>query len=108
MASAHAAVPDGWWTDIANNRVSDIEGMLLQGANPNAIDPHGDPSIMFAVRRKAWDVFDALAADPQTNVNLANRLDETPLMYLAIVGQTARARTLIQRGAKVNRLGWTP
>ncbi|HEU0230272.1 MAG TPA: ankyrin repeat domain-containing protein, partial [Burkholderiaceae bacterium] len=47
-------------------------------------------------------------ADPQTNVNLANRLDETPLMYLAIVGQTARARTLIQRGAKVNRLGWTP
>ena len=31
-----------------------------------------------------------------------------PLMYLAIAGQTDRARALIARGAQVNRLGWTP
>ena len=29
-------------------------------------------------------------------------------MYLAIAGQTERARALIARGAQVNRLGWTP
>src|SRR3546814_6545439 len=29
-------------------------------------------------------------------------------MYLAVAGQTERARTLIARGAQVNRLGWTP
>ena len=29
-------------------------------------------------------------------------------MYLAIAGQTDRARALIARGAQVNRLGWTP
>ena len=107
-AVAQAAVPNGWWTAIANDQTSDIEAMLQQGVDPNAVDPRGEPSIMLAVRRKAWDVFDVLAADPRTNVNITNRLDETPLMYLAIVGQTDRARALIRRGAEVNRLGWTP
>src|SRR5690606_30864243 len=33
---------------------------------------------------------------------------ETPLMYLAVLGETKRAQALIRRGAMVNRLGWTP
>ncbi len=107
-AAAQVAVPAAWWPDINNNRTADIETMLNAGANPNALDSQREPSIMLAVRHKAWGVFDALAADPKTDVNIVNRLDETPLMYLAIVGQTDRARALIRRGAKVNRLGWTP
>lgn len=107
-SSAQQAAPEGWWADVANDQVSSIEGMLLNGADPNAVNQQGDPSIMLAVRRKAWGVFDALAADPQTNVNITNSADETPLMYLAITGQTARAQALIRRGAHVNRLGWTP
>src|SRR5690606_12956891 len=42
------------------------------------------------------------------DVNAVNAHDETPLMYLAVVGQTERAADLIKRGAQVNRLGWTP
>ena len=55
---------------------------------------------MRAVVAGAWNVFDAIAADRRTDVNAENPAGETPLMYLAIAGQTDRARALIARGAQ--------
>ena len=82
--------------------------MLAQGADPNVRFQNGQPALMRAVVAGAWNVFDAIAADRRTDVNAENPAGETPLMYLAIAGQTERARALIARGAQVNRLGWTP
>jgi len=108
-AAAHAAaVPADWWVDVANDRAGDIKTLLAQGADPNAVTAKGQPAIMQAVRDGAWHVYDVLAADRRTKVNVTNINNETPLMYLAVVGQTRRAEALIARGAKVNRLGWTP
>ncbi|TCT10082.1 ankyrin repeat domain-containing protein [Paralcaligenes ureilyticus] len=106
--AARAANPAGWWIDITNDRATDIKTMLAEGADPNALSPKGQPSIMQAVRDGAWKVYDVLAADRKTDVNALNISHETPLMYLAVVGQTQRAEALIGRGAEVNRLGWTP
>lgn len=106
--AARAANPAGWWIDITNDRATDIKTMLAEGADPNALSPKGQPSIMQAVRDGAWKVYDVLAADRKTDVNALNISHETPLMYLAVVGQTQRAQALIGRGAEVNRLGWTP
>jgi len=49
-----------------------------------------------------------LLEHPELDVRVTNASNESPLMYLAIVGDTARAKRLIARGAAVNRLGWTP
>ncbi len=106
--AARAANPAGWWIDITNDRAGDIKTMLAEGADPNVLSPKGQPSIMQAVRDSAWKVYDVLAADRKTDVNALNISHETPLMYLAVVGQTQRAEALIGRGAQVNRLGWTP
>jgi ankyrin repeat protein len=92
---------------IANDQASQVKDLLAQGWNPN-VRVKGQPAIMQAVRDNAWEVYDVLAADRRTDVNATNPSDETPLMYLAVQGQTARAEALIARGAKVNRLGWTP
>ena len=92
---------------VVNDQATDVRSLLAAGWNPNT-RIKGQPVIMQAVRDGAWRVFDVLAADPRTDLNAANPTDETPLMYLAVQGQTARARTLIARGAQVNRLGWTP
>lgn len=92
---------------VANDRADDIRALLAQGWDPNT-RIKGQPAIMQAIRDGAWHVYDVLAADRRTDVNAANDHDETPLMYLAIQGQTQRARALIARGAHVNRLGWTP
>ena len=92
---------------LVNDQATDVKALLAAGWDPNT-RIKGQPVIMQAVRDGAWRVFDVLAADPRTDLNAANATDETPLMYLAVQGQTARARTLIARGAQVNRLGWTP
>ncbi|AEC19601.1 ankyrin repeat-containing protein [Pusillimonas sp. T7-7] len=106
--AAHAANPESWWVDIANDRVAKIQNALARGADPNELSPDGQPAIMQAIRDGAWKVYDVLAAYPKTVRNAININRETPLMYLAVMGQTQRAQDLINRGALVNRLGWTP
>jgi hypothetical protein len=106
--AAQAANHSDWWVDIANDRAASVKTMLKRGADPNEISPKGQPAIMQAIRDGAWEVYDVLAANPKTALNAINVNRETPLMYLAVVGETERAQKLIRRGAMVNRLGWTP
>ena len=107
-AVAMAAPPDSWWIDIANDRESNVLRQLSQGVDPNAADAEGLPALMLAIRTDSWKAYDALLAHARTQVEIENRHAETPLMYLALLGETERARALIERGAQVNRLGWTP
>lgn len=105
--SAQAASSD-FWVDIVNDRGTDVNQQLKRGVNPNAADADDLPALMLAIRSGAWQVYDALLADPRTEINIENAHKETPLMYLALLGETERAAALIARGAQVNRLGWTP
>ncbi|WP_459618657.1 ankyrin repeat domain-containing protein [Bordetella sp. 2513F-2] len=107
-ASWGAAEARDWWVYVHNDQVDNVRELLARGADPNVRYGNGQPAIMRAVVEGAWEVFDLLAADPRTDVEARNPADETPLMYLAVAGQTDRARKLIARGAQVNRLGWTP
>jgi len=104
---AQAARAADVWIYIVNDNVGDMKDLLASGWDPNQ-KSKGQPALMQAVRDGAWGVFDVLAADRRTDVNATNGSDETPLMYLALKGETKRAQALIARGAQVNRLGWTP
>lgn len=103
-----ASAPKDWWIALANDRVSQVQDGLRRGIDPNALNERGMPALMQAVRDDAWKSFDLLLAQRQVQVNVTNAIDETPLMYVAVVGQTQRAAKLIAKGAEVNRLGWTP
>lgn len=103
-----AAVPDAWWIHVVNDRGSEVRQMLARGIDPNEADAEGMPALMLAIRSDSWQVYDALLANRRIRVDAENRQGETPLMYLALLGETERARALIDRGAQVNRLGWTP
>ncbi|CAB3680049.1 hypothetical protein LMG26696_04348 [Achromobacter pulmonis] len=107
-AAQAAANPADWWVYVANDYTGEINELLAQGADPNVRYRNGQPALMRAVVDGAWKVFDVLAANPRTDVNAENPAGETPLMYLAIAVQVDRARSLMARGAQVNRLGWTP
>jgi len=108
MAAQARHAPPDWWIDITNDRADAIRADLAQGADPNLESPKGQPGIMAAVASGSWRAFDALLADPRTDVNVENALGETPLMYVAIAGDIPRAEALMARGAKVDKLGWTP
>ena len=107
-AAQAASAPKDWWIALANDRSSTVQDGLRRGIDPNAVNERGMPALMQAVRDDAWNSFDLLLAQRKIDVNAANAIDETPLMYVAVVGQTQRASRLIAKGAQVNRLGWTP
>lgn len=97
-----------WWVAIANDRVEVVRNMLAAGIDANQVGPAGQPPLMLAIREGSWSVYDVLLAHSGTAYNSININRETPLMYLAVMGETERARDLIRRGAMVNRPGWTP
>lgn len=85
-----------------------VVGLLQRGFDPNAVDPQGTPALIIAVRDRAHRVGQALIAQPQLDVDRRNALDETALMVAALQGDLASVRALVQRGAQINRPGWTP
>uniref|UniRef100_UPI0033418814 ankyrin repeat domain-containing protein n=1 Tax=Castellaniella defragrans TaxID=75697 RepID=UPI0033418814 len=109
LGVARAAQPTAdWWSAIRRDDLSTVQAMLLRGTDPTTLNAIGNPALTQAAREQSWQVFDLLRIAPGVQIDQPNRLDETPLMYLCILGQTDRARALIDAGAQVNRLGWTP
>lgn len=107
-AGGGSGADSGFWNDVKNDRASAITQDISQGADPNAVNENGEPALIQAIRDQSLSVFDALVDNPKTKVDAVNRTNETPLMYIAIIGDVPRAKKLVARGAKVNRLGWTP
>lgn len=108
LISTVHAVDDDFWIDIKNNREQAVMRYLAQGVDPNISSREELPAVMWAIQNQAWRVYDLLVAHRQFDPNVANEYNETPLMYLAILGEDQRALELIDKGAQVRRLGWTP
>lgn len=108
LLNSSLARADDWWNDIKNDRVSEVTQAVYHGKNPNIFSQEGHTALIYAIRQHSSKVAMALAKDEATDVNQANRFDETPLMYAAITGDLDLAKVLVKRGAKVNRLGWAP
>lgn len=107
LAPAYA-VDDVFWLDIQNNKTAAVTQYLAQGVDPNIKSREQLPAVMWAIQNGSWNVYDLLVAHRAFDPNIVNGHDETPLMYLALVGDTKRAVALIEKGAQVYRLGWTP
>jgi len=99
---------DDLWVYVTNDRAADVQTLLNQGLDPNTRDARGNPIIMQAVRDGAWGVFDVVLNNPKTDVKIMNGYQETPLMYVSVVGALDRAKRLVAKGAQINHLGWTP
>lgn len=96
------------WVYVTNDKVSELNELLNRGLNPNIRTKQQQPALIQAVRDGSWNVFDALLARPDINVNELNPLGESPLMYVALVGDLPRTQKLVSKGAKVNKEDWTP
>ena len=105
---AYAQSVEDLWVHVRNDRVPQVQRLLDQGLDPNTRDGRGNPIIMQAVRDNAWGVFDLVLANPKTDILIMNGHQETPLMYVSLVGDLDRAKQLVAKGAQINHLGWTP
>lgn len=108
MAQAVCAQSPAFWRAIETNDVNVLRTELMRGANPNARHPDLGPAIVAAARFKAFDVVRVLASLNATDVDAASVADETALMLVSTLGDRHSFDALLQRGAQVNRPGWTP
>ncbi len=85
-----------------------VRSMLGGVVNPNEINPiGGEPPLVLAVRENAMRVFDVLLAHPGTNLDAVAINGNTALMMAAFKRNRAALDALLERGAAVNRSGWT-
>ena len=108
LQSSHAASAKDYWIYVTNDKAAEVKELLAKGFDPNSKSPNQQTGLLQAARDGAWQVFDLLLSSPKTNVNLANQYGETPLMYVALLGDLPRVQKMVALGASVNKEGWTP
>ena len=106
--SALAGAYDDFFKALEFDNAQEVQRLLARGMDPNTPNEQGAPALTVATRSGAHKSAMLLAQHPQTQVNVMNSVEETPLMLAALNNQLNVAQVLIERGAEVNRKGWTP
>ena len=105
---SNAGSYDDFITALTFDKPEVVEKLLVRGFDPNTPNEYGVPGLLVALQSESPKCAMVLAKHPQTQVNVQNKVSETPLMLAAINNQLDLAKVLIERGADVNRPGWSP
>jgi len=106
--SAQAGVYEDFFRAVEMDDARTVSRLLQRGFDPNTPDPQGQVGLFLALRGGSEQVTQVLLAHPDLKVDAANATEETPLMMAALRGALEPARRLLERGARVERPGWTP
>jgi uncharacterized protein len=105
---ASAGSYEDFFTGIIRDNPATIRGLLSRGFDPNTLSPEGLPGLYLALRDESLKTANVLIDWPKTNVEIRTAKDESPLMIAALKGRLNEAKKLIDKGADVNKTGWTP
>ena len=105
-ARADAAVDFFRAVNVDNDRT--VQSLLDSGFDPNTRNAQGQSGLFLALREESPKVAAALLAHPATQVDATTAADETALMMAALRGNLDWIARLLERGAALNRPGWTP
>ena len=112
VLSAHFSCFSGSYDDffvaIKQDDAKAVSALLSRGFDANTRNPAGESGLFLAIREPALKVASILIAWPKTLVEARNAKDESPLMLASFNGLLDIAKKLIDRGADVNKPGWTP
>jgi len=108
FSSAFSGSYEDFFGAIKQDDDRTVKALLSRGFDPNTRDPKGFHGLFLALREPAPKVAVALIEWPATDVEPRTAQDESPLMIAALKGETDLATRLIERGADVNKPGWTP
>lgn len=108
LNASHAGAYEDFFRAIEFDQPQVILNLLNRGFDPNTPDKDGQPALMTAIRRPSPKSAEVLIRWPKTKLNAQNPHDETPLMMAAFDNRIDLAKLLIEKGADVNKTGWTP
>jgi len=92
--------------EVDNERA--LRRLLAEGFDPNSRDERGQVGLYLALRTGSPKAIAVLIGDPATRIDEPNAAGETPLMMAALRGDLDWVVRLIERGARVQRPGWSP
>lgn len=105
---ASAGSYEDFFLALERNDPNSVTRLLERGFDPNSRDAQGRPGLFLALQKESYDAAQALFRHPQLDVNALNNSDESPLMMVAMKGQIQWCKQLLDRGAVINKTGWTP
>jgi uncharacterized protein len=105
---ATAGSYEDFFSALERNDATSVTRLLERGFDPNTRDAQGRSGLFVALQKESFDAAQALFRHPQTDVNTLNNNDESPLMMAAMKGQIQWCKQLLDRGAVLNKTGWTP
>jgi len=108
VPSVRAGAYEDFFRAIEVDNDSALRQLLARGMDPNTLDPKGLHPLFLALRGGSSKVVALLLQHPDTRVDVANAVGETPLMMAALRANVEAMKALIGRGAQVNRPGWSP
>ena len=105
---AHAGSYEDFFKAVKEDNVGKTQALLSRGFDPNTLDSKKLNGLYIALMEPSLNVAQVLVAWPKTDVNKLNPKGESPLMMAALKGYPKLARQLIEKGADVNKTGWSP
>jgi ankyrin repeat protein len=108
ISTAHAGAYEDFFVAVARDDGRTVSQLLQRGFDPNARNPDGQTALHLALRGPSPNVAEALWRHAELDIDATNQSGETPLMFAALRGQLDWARRLLERGAKLQRTGWSP
>jgi ankyrin repeat protein len=91
--------------EVDNDR--GLTRLFAEGFDPNTLDPRGQPGILLAMKGQSYKAAQVLFAQPALKVDEANPVGETALLMAAMRGSVDWCQRLLDRGAQLNRPGWS-
>ena len=108
LSSSHAGSYEDFFTAIKADNASVIVQLLNRGFDVNTLDSKGQHGLLLAVKEQSLKAAQALVNAPKIDFNQLNASGESPLMLAALNGQLDLSEKMVQKGADVNKTGWTP
>ncbi|NML63495.1 ankyrin repeat domain-containing protein [Massilia sp. RP-1-19] len=98
-----------YFTLVQVDNANAVKAQIAKGVDVNARDPRtGETALIVALRDDSMNVFNALMDDPRVKLELEAPNGNTALMMAAFKRNKPAALALLERGAKVDRAGWSP
>lgn len=109
LAATSAEQTASFFRAVQTDDASTVKSMLAKGFDPNRQNPvGGEPALVLALREGSMRVFQVLLDQPGIQLEAPAANGNTALMMAAFKGNRPAAEALVERGAAVNRPGWTP
>lgn len=106
--NVYADVYERFFIALKLDDAKTVRSLLVRGFDPNTPSERGEPGLVTALRDGHLEVAEVLLSHPDIKVDQPNVSNETALMMASLRGLSTWAQRLIDRGAAVNRPGWSP